>query len=135
MDDPEILRRLIGVYDADGTLAGELSYFLRARVGRAHCALCDVTHGRVRERPEWRTRRAQLPVPFETYHRDDQPEVVRAAAHGLTPVVVGELSGGDVVVLLDPEAIERCDGEPEALIAAVQRAVSDAGLSWTTPDP
>ena len=134
MDDSQTLCRLIGVYDADGTLAGELSYFLRARVGRAHSALCDVTHGRVRERPEWRTRRAQLPVPFETYHRDDQPEAVRAAAHGLTPVVVGELSGGDVVVLLDPEAIERCDGEPEAMIAAVQRAVSDAGLSWTTPD-
>ena len=66
--------RLIGVYDADGTVLGELSYFLRARVGRAHCALCDITHGRVRERDDWRAERDRLPVPFTTFHRDDQPD-------------------------------------------------------------
>jgi hypothetical protein len=45
---------LVGVYDADGTALGELSYFLRASVGRAHCALCDVTHGRTPTRSEHR---------------------------------------------------------------------------------
>jgi hypothetical protein len=27
-----------------------LSSFIGARLGRAHCALCDITHGLVRER-------------------------------------------------------------------------------------
>jgi hypothetical protein len=27
---------------------GELSYFIRGRVGWVRCALCDVTHGRIR---------------------------------------------------------------------------------------
>ncbi len=48
------IRRLVGVYHADGTLLGEVSYFVGARLGRAHCSLCDITHGLVRERPEWR---------------------------------------------------------------------------------
>lgn len=39
------LQRLVGVYDADGTVLGELSYFVKARLGRAHCSLCDITHG------------------------------------------------------------------------------------------
>ncbi|MBA2282333.1 MAG: hypothetical protein H0W25_14065 [Acidimicrobiia bacterium] len=38
---PSEITRLIGVYDADGSVLGELSYFLKARLGRAHCALCD----------------------------------------------------------------------------------------------
>ena len=37
VDDSSEVRRLIGVYDADGSVVGELSYFLRARIGRAHC--------------------------------------------------------------------------------------------------
>ena len=40
--------RLIGVYDANGTLSGELAYWIGARLGRRHCSLCDITHGSVR---------------------------------------------------------------------------------------
>src|SRR6478735_10675397 len=71
--------RLIGVYDADGTVRGELAYWVGARLGRAHCALCDITHGLIRERADWKACRASLPVPFDTFHRDDQPEAVRGA--------------------------------------------------------
>jgi hypothetical protein len=39
------IRRLVGVYNANGTVGGELAYFLGARLGRAHCSLCDITHG------------------------------------------------------------------------------------------
>jgi hypothetical protein len=43
----------IGVYDADATLWGELSYWVGARLGVRHCALCEVTHGLVRRNAEW----------------------------------------------------------------------------------
>ena len=66
--------RLVGVYDADSTLRGELAYWVGARLGRRHCSLCDITHGSVRQRPEWKTCRAELPVPFDTFHRNDQPD-------------------------------------------------------------
>lgn len=122
--------RLVGVYDADGTVVGELSYFLRARIGRAHCALCDITQGRVRERGEWRTAREGLPVPFETFHRDDQPAAVRTAASGSLPVVVAETSGGHVQVIAGPDDLESCTGSPECLVELLERAVADRGLAW-----
>jgi hypothetical protein len=128
--DAPTIERLVGVYDADGTVLGELSYFLRARVGRAHCALCDITHGRVREKADWQRCRDELPVPFATFHRDDQPAAVRAASRGELPVVVAELTGGEVVVLLGPDQLEACGGAPEGLVAAVERAVDAAGLTW-----
>ena len=45
--------RLIGVYDADGSLVGELRYALRKVTGRGHCSLCDLTHRGVRARADW----------------------------------------------------------------------------------
>ena len=81
--DASSVDRLIGVYDADGTLTGELRYWIGARLGRAHCSLCDITHGLVSEKSAWRECRDTLPVPFDTYHRNDMPESVREVS-GLT---------------------------------------------------
>jgi hypothetical protein len=123
MDDmPSDIVRLVGVYDADGTALGELAYFVRARLGRAHCALCDITHGRVRERDDWRSCKGSLSVPFETFHRDDQPPEVRAASTGL-PTVVAERADGTFVELVDAAALESCAGSPERLLALIEQAL------------
>jgi hypothetical protein len=120
--------RLIGVYDADGTLRGELSYWIGARMGRAHCSLCDITHGLFRERADWRSCRSELPVPFETFHRDDQPDSVRRAVNGKAPVVVAETDDAAVHLLLDNAQIEACAASPDALIDAITTALAQAGL-------
>jgi hypothetical protein len=128
-DGEKVVRRLIGVYDADGTMLGEVSYFVGARLGRAHCALCDITHGLVRQRAEWRAARDELPIEFVTYHRDDQPGDVRAAIGDRLPAVVAETADG-VTLLLDGDDLEACGGDPKSLIAEVRRAVADQGLSF-----
>jgi hypothetical protein len=128
--DPRPVVRLTGVYDADGTVFGELSYFLRARIGRAHCDLCDITHGRVRERDDWRRVRDGLPVPFETFHRDDQPADVREAAGGVAPVVVATLDDGTDLPLLGPDDLAACAGSPERLVEEVESAMAQLALSW-----
>jgi hypothetical protein len=122
--------RLIGVYDADSTIRGELAYWVGARLGRRHCSLCDITHGSVRERPEWKVLRAGLPVPFDTFHRNDQPSVVRAAADGEAPVVVAETDEG-FFVLLSGADIGDCEGSVDRLVEAIDRAVERAGCSWS----
>jgi len=124
------VRRLVGVYDADGTLWGEVSYWIGARLGRAHCSLCDITHGSVRVRPEWVACTDALPVPFETFHRNDQPDAVRVAAHDTAPVVVAETDSG-YVLLLAPGDIGRCDSV-DALIDAVESALESHGLAGVT---
>lgn len=123
--------RLVGVYDADTTLRGELSYWVGARLGRRHCSLCEITHGSVRQRPEWKACQAGLPVPFDTYHRNDQPDPVRAAAEGQSPVVVAETDTGHVA-LLDAGDLAACDGSIDRLVEAIEQSAACLELTWAT---
>jgi hypothetical protein len=136
MADPpppaRVIRRLIGVYDADGTMRGELAYWIGKRLGRVHCALCDITHGAVRERGDWQQCRDGLPVPFDTYHRDDQPDAVRRAGGDRAPIVLAETDGG-FAVLLDPADLDACGGSPERLVDAVTVAAAQGGIEWPSP--
>lgn len=129
---PQQIVRLVGVYDADSTLRGELSYWVGARLGRRHCSLCDITHGSVRQRPEWKACQAGLPVPFDTFHRNDQPGVIRAATGGQAPVVVAETAAGHVL-LLTPAELDACDGSIDRLVEALEGSARSHGLAWTRP--
>ena len=129
---PGRIVRLVGVYDADSTLRGELSYWVGARLGRRHCSLCEITHGSVRQRPEWKACRADLPVPFDTYHRNDQPDSIRAVADGQAPVVVAQTDAGHVVILTSDD-LETCDGSIDLLVEAIENSAERLGLGWGTP--
>ncbi len=124
--------RLVGVYDADSTMLGELTYWVGARLGRRHCSLCAITHGSVRQRPEWKTCQAGLPVPFDTYHRNDQPAPIRTAAGRQAPVVVAETDTGHVLLLASAD-LEACDGSIDRLVDAIERSAVRLGLTWTAP--
>jgi hypothetical protein len=123
------INRLIGVYDADSTIRGELAYWVGARLGRRHCSLCEITHGSVRTRPEWKSCRAGLAVPFDTFHRDEQPSAVRVASGGRAPVVLAETDAG-LVVLLSGADLDACNGSIGRLVEAIEHAVQAEGCAW-----
>jgi hypothetical protein len=128
--EPALIRSLAGVYHADGTLTGELAYWIGARLGRTHCSLCDITHGLFRQKESWKACSEGLPVRVTMFHRNDQPDDVRRAAGDITPVVTADTTEG-TVMLLGPADIDACNGDPERLIAAIEAAVDHLGLRWT----
>lgn len=119
--------RLVGVYHASGTVWGEVSYWLKARLGGAHCSLCDITHGSVREKAEWKQCRLRLPVSLETVHLDERDDALAALTDGRTPCVVAETTDGLVVLVEDAE-LRSCDGSPECLIGAIEANAARLGL-------
>ena len=83
---------LIGVYNADGGIVGELRYVTGKIFGRAHCALCDITHRGVTPRKEWSQACDRIAVPFQLLHLNERPEDIRRASDGTVPCVAGQLA-------------------------------------------
>ena len=123
----DTVRELIGVYDADGTLLGEARYWIGARLGRTHCALCDITHGLFTERDDWRRCRDDLDVEFRTYHRNDAPADVLTAGSP-APFVVARTDRG-LVALLGPADLDACAGDVEEFRRALSQACAERDLT------
>jgi hypothetical protein len=109
----------IGVYNANSTLWGEVSYWIGARFGVRHCSLCDITHGLFSQRPEWQECASALEIPFIAFHINDAPAEVTQAANGNYPVVLGKNSVG-IHIVLTADDLEQCDGSPERLLSKLQ---------------
>ena len=107
MDD-EILE-LIGIYDADSTLVGEVSYWIQARFGSRHCALCELTHGVFRTKREWLSCARELGVPIKTFHRDDAPSDALRVVQQFPVLLIRKSSGLDV--LLEAKALDAFHGD------------------------
>lgn len=105
-----MIERLTFVYDADGTLTGELRYWFGTLVGAVeHCSLCDITHSRWRKRPDFRQCAERIGIPITYLHRDDLDAAARDSV-GPLPAVVGH-RGDDTVVLLGPDDLAALGGD------------------------
>lgn len=110
--------RFVGIYNADGTLLGEISYVVRKYTGRGHCELCDITHGALRRKKSWDAACEGLDVVL--LHRDEA-SVEQLKAAGPLPAVVGETDHGWTLVA-GPADLAMCAGDPERLVALLGRA-------------
>lgn len=120
-----IVEALVGVYNADGSLVGELRYVVGWLAGKAHCALCDITHGLVREKGDFKATRERFALT--TLHRDEQPPDLAAFTRGRTPCVVARTAEG-FVELLDGAALDACGKSVERFEAALEAALVEHDL-------
>lgn len=114
------------IYDADGTVMGELRYWFSTLLGAEHCSLCDLTHGRFRQRAEFRHGRESLGAPVVLLHRND---LERAEHADLVPLASGRLPcvlmrrEGRVEMACDPTLLATFEGDPSRLLD-VMRSLS-----------
>ena len=94
-------------------------------LGRAHCALCDITHSGISEKKAFSTCRNSLPIPLTTLHINEQPKELAEFTKDQTPCVVGQRESGRWIVLLDADALEACQRSVEAFSQALHSALAD----------
>lgn len=129
MNEPDTLvRKLVGVYDADGGVVGETKYAVGRLLGRPECALCDITHGPLWRKKSFDAFRARLSVPFDVVHRNERSPKVEAATRDQLPCVVAQTETGWVVVL-GREELSAFGGDVDELERGLQSAIATRGLT------
>ena len=111
------MARLIGIYNADGGLRGEIAYLLGHMVGTAECALCDITHSPFRKKRAWKEMEERLVEELGhemvLRHRNETTEAEAKASAGREPCVLIEGDDGNLSMIVDWNDLRVADGSVE----------------------
>lgn len=89
---------------------GEVRYLRDKFLGKAECALCDLSHGwSPLGRSDWR-RRKGVSASLNWLHRDELPGHVAAQVAGQLPCVAVDRDG-EIEIVIGREALRGCEGD------------------------
>jgi len=101
-------QEFIAVYNAEGSLLGEIRYVVGKLSGTRSCALCDISHVLTAEKDSFTAFKESFPVPFFNRHLDElEPEQLQLAKEH-APCVLGLADDGWQIAV--PSAhLEQCN--------------------------
>ena len=98
------------VYDADGSWLGELRYLKDKCLGKAECALCDLSHGWNPLGKSAFNRRQGAAANLVWAHRNELPERVLVQVKDHLPCIAVD-NGHAVEVVISRDALKGCKGD------------------------
>lgn len=109
------MRKLVGVYNANGGVIGELGYFFGHLIGVRECSLCDITHSPIRKKAEWKVLEQSIAseheFDFQLLHLNERTEKQKAASEGRVPCVMLEHDDESYSIVLDWNDLKAADGD------------------------
>jgi hypothetical protein len=82
------------IYNASGTIGGEISYLYGKYFQNQHCELCDITHSSVSAKPEWKAWIRGLKCENHVLHTNEAEEMGIDFSEFVLPVVLIERGHG-----------------------------------------
>ena len=116
------ITKLIGIYDADGGIVGEIRYFVGKIFSNKHCSLCDITHGKSKDK--WATCKKRLPITIDFIHLNERNDEIKKYTQGVTPCVIGKTASGYVTVITKNEMGE-CNGDVKKFEKLIHRKLEN----------
>ena len=91
------------IYNAEGSITGELKYLLLKYFYGFKCSMCEITHNNLFEKKEWRNQTSQSSYDIKAVHLDEQPDDLYQFSYGKAPCVVGKNSKGFKFIFTNDE--------------------------------
>ncbi len=115
---PAAKATLIGVYNADGGIIGELSYVLGHLIGLRNCSLCDISHSPVKMKSSFKTLQRELleqhGIDVRMIHRNERNERETTASEGREPCMLLQHADQSISMFLDSAELKTLAGNVES---------------------
>lgn len=113
------MNQLIFIYSAkSGVISNIPGAIVKAFGGMSGCALCNITHGSIKEKPAWVSFVASLSAPPIIYHTNEIPADIKEFLdkNALTLPVVLEQRGTTWGVVVTSDELNDCKGSVGELV-------------------
>ena len=91
------------IYNAEGSIFGEIRYLYNKYIKDIKCSMCDITHNSLSEKSEWRNKCKEFPVKIECLHLDELPIEIKDIVKDKAPCVVAQKRSVNEVIIKNKE--------------------------------
>ena len=110
---------LIGVYNADGGIVGELTYFFGHLIGVRSCTLCDISHSPIMKKSSFKALERHLleehGILVRMIHLNERNEREQKASEGRVPCMLLEYPDQSISMFLDSTDLTALSGNVASL--------------------
>ena len=110
---------LIGVYNADGGIIGELSYFFGHLIGVRSCTLCDISHSPIMKKSSFKALEQHLllehGIRVRMIHLNERNQRELKASEGRVPCMLLEYPDQSISMFLDSTDLTALSGNVASL--------------------
>jgi len=110
---------LIGVYNADGGIVGEISYVLGHLIGIRSCSLCDISHSPIKKKAAFKELEQHLlsehGIMVRMIHLNERNERETKASEGREPCMLLEYPDQSISMFLDSTDLKALSGSVKSL--------------------
>ena len=91
------------IYNAEGSIFGEIRYIYDKYVNDIKCAMCDITHNSFIEKSEWEKKCREFPIKIECLHLDELPSDIKNIVKDNAPCVVAKTKSINELIIRNEE--------------------------------
>lgn len=110
---------LIGIYNADGGIVGELTYFFGHLIGLRSCTLCDISHSPIMKKSSFKALERHLleehGILVRMIHLNERNEREQKASEGRVPCMLLEYPDQSISMFLDSTDLTALSGNVASL--------------------
>jgi hypothetical protein len=119
----DIRGTLIGIYNADGGLAGELAYVFGHLIGVRSCSLCDISHSPIKKKAAFKELEKHLlsehGIVVRMIHLNERNERETKASEGREPCMLLEYPDKSISMFLDSTDLKALSGSVSSLMKLI----------------
>ena len=113
---------IVGVYNAEGTFIGELTYITKKILGLSKCALCDITHGwQINGKASWKEQCRLSSLDYRFLHLEELSEEQKLASTDFPTWLIHHQ--GQWLEVMNAHEIASFQSNPQAMIDTLETRV------------
>ena len=123
------MKKIVGIYNANGGFWGELNYMVCKVTNKSHCSLCDITHGKFSAKDEWLELVENFPIKIETVHINEMDKVTKKYVGEKTPCVV-YIEDDKRTIIMDEKDLDSCGKEPTEFFKLLETRLHENNIEY-----
>ena len=98
-----VAQKIYCIYNAEGSIKGELKYLYEKYFKDIKCSMCDITHGVFTHKKKWKNNCSASNLNIECLHLDELTKDIKDLVINEAPCVVAQVNSTNKIVINNKE--------------------------------